>query len=54
LLIVLAFAGDSTMTIFMSFQWLTGKIKGRFRETRASRFDPEHGCAGRPCQIDRC
>jgi hypothetical protein len=26
-LIVLAFAGDSTMTIFMSFQWLTGKIK---------------------------
>src|SRR3979490_511280 len=24
---VLAFAGDSTMTIFMSFQWLTGKIK---------------------------
>src|SRR5258707_10291629 len=26
LLIVLAFAGDSTMTIFMSFQWLTGKI----------------------------
>src|SRR3954447_21905552 len=30
LLIVLAFAGDSTMTIFMSFQWLTGKIKARF------------------------
>jgi hypothetical protein len=23
----LAFAGDSTMTIFMSFQWLRGKIK---------------------------
>ena len=25
MLIVLAFAGDSTMTIFMSFQWLMGK-----------------------------
>jgi hypothetical protein len=43
LLIVLAFAGDSTMTIFMSFQWLTGKDKGRYRETRASRFDPNMG-----------
>src|SRR6201994_3532771 len=27
LLIVLALAGDSTMTIFMSFQWLKGKIR---------------------------
>src|SRR5258707_15317149 len=43
LLIVLAFAGDSTMTIFMSFQWLTGKDQGGFRETRGPPIGPEHG-----------
>jgi hypothetical protein len=42
-LIVLAFAGDSTMTIFMSFQWLMGKDKGGFRKTRGPPFRPEHG-----------
>src|SRR5262245_54078699 len=52
LLIVLAFAGDSTMTIFMSFQWLTRKTSGRFRETRARPIGPEHGWWGRPCQIE--
>jgi hypothetical protein len=43
LLIVLAFAGDSTMTIFMSFQWLTGKDKGGFHGTRGPPIGPEHG-----------
>jgi hypothetical protein len=32
----------------MSFQWLTGEDKGRYRETRASRFDPNMGWCGPP------
>src|SRR5882672_8056010 len=53
LLIVLAFAGDSTMTIFMSFQGFTEKITaGSARFAPAA--GPEHGWCGRCCQIDRC
>jgi hypothetical protein len=36
LLIVLAFAGDSTMTIFMYFQLLTGNFGGDFARFAAS------------------
>src|SRR3954462_10072015 len=48
LLIVLAFAGDSTMTIFILFQWLTGRSDGRIRKTRAGRFGANMGGETRP------
>jgi hypothetical protein len=32
----------------MSFQWLRGKDKGWFRETRVSRFEPNMGGEAAP------
>jgi hypothetical protein len=45
LLIVLAFAGDSTMTIFMSFQMLTGKIKAGSAGLALAVSNPNMGAA---------
>src|SRR4051812_39150212 len=36
------------MTIFIRFQWLTGRSHGRFRGTRASRFGANMGGETRP------